>query len=147
MSRGAAFLFERGGLSEQRGWAPRSPRETTKCSERGRWRSRASEAQGERCAKNLFLWKVARHHVAEAANGPDSIGTELASKGMHEYLERIRADVRFHAVDRSLDGFATDDLSVTLHQHAQQREFATGQVDAALLVSHFERAQVERKAT
>src|SRR6187402_1820627 len=32
----AAFLLERGGLSEQRGWTPRSPRETPKC--RARWR-------------------------------------------------------------------------------------------------------------
>src|SRR6187402_192346 len=39
----AAFLLERGGLSEQRGWTPRSPRETPKC--RARWRSRAPRSR------------------------------------------------------------------------------------------------------
>src|SRR6187402_1514021 len=45
----AAFLLERGGLSEQRGWTPRSPRETPKCRERRQ--SRAREAEGEPCAR------------------------------------------------------------------------------------------------
>jgi len=36
-------------LFEQRGWAPRSPRETPKCTKR--WRSRAREAEGERGAR------------------------------------------------------------------------------------------------
>jgi hypothetical protein len=41
----AAFPTKRGGLSEQRGWTPRSPRETPKCRERRH--SRAREAKGE----------------------------------------------------------------------------------------------------